>query len=290
MPKVEIAALKQIPLFSNMDDQEISGILSIMDEITYEPGQVILREGEQSDEFYVLTSGTAQIIIRDASGGERIIDDIGVGGFFGELSMLTGEPRSARVKAVERVETLVLDRDEFFDFLQKHPHAAIDVLTELGRRLHRADGLLRQSVSRNVNVVDEERLTVGQRFADTVADTIGSWRFIIIQSCLLFTWIVLNVTAWVNHWDPYPFILLNLALSFQAAYSAPFIMMSQNRQSMKDRLAAEIDHEVNTKAEIEVGLLLQRIDDLEQLMVRHNRINKNGQTPEPAPAPQMPSP
>ena len=96
MPKVEIAALKQIPLFSNMDDQEITGILSIMDEITYEPGQVILREGEQSDEFYVLTSGVAQIIIRDASGGERIIDDIGVGGFFGELSMLTGEPRSAR--------------------------------------------------------------------------------------------------------------------------------------------------------------------------------------------------
>jgi uncharacterized membrane protein len=81
----------------------------------------------------------------------------------------------------------------------------------------------------------------------------------------------LNITAWINHWDPYPFILLNLALSFQAAYAAPFIMMSQNRQSDKDRLAAEIDHQVNSKAELEVGLLIHRMDDLERQMHRNHR-------------------
>ena len=74
-----------------------------------------------------------------------------------------------------------------------------------------------------------------------------------------------------NHWDPYPFILLNLTLSFQAAYAAPFIMMSQNRQASKDRIAAEIDHQVNAKAELEVGLLLKRIDDLEQLADENQR-------------------
>jgi uncharacterized membrane protein len=99
--------------------------------------------------------------------------------------------------------------------------------------------------------------------ADTVADTIGSWPFIITQSIILAIWIILNVSAWINHWDPYPFILLNLMLSFQAAYAGPVIMMSQNRQSAKDRLAAEIDHQVNTKAELGVGLLLKRLDDLE---------------------------
>jgi uncharacterized membrane protein len=242
-----------------------------MDSVRYAPGQVIIREGEISDEFYVVASGTVQVIIRDAGGGDRVIDEVGPGGFFGELSMLTGEPRAARVKAIDAVETLVLERPEFFEFLQKRPHAAIDVLGELARRLHRADNLLRQSVSRNVNEVDEEQLTFGQRFADMVADTIGSWRFIIVQSGILSLWILLNVTAWVNHWDPYPFILLNLALSFQAAYSAPFIMMSQNRQAAKDRLAAEIDHEVNTKAEVGIGLLLQRIDDLEKLFIEHKK-------------------
>ncbi|MBA3943494.1 MAG: DUF1003 domain-containing protein [Herpetosiphonaceae bacterium] len=180
--------------------------------------------------------------------------------------MLTGEPRSARVQAVEEVTTLSLDRGEFFSFLEAHPPAALDVLQTLGQRLHRTDALLRLSVSRNVNEVEDDRLTFGQRIADRVAATMGSWRFIIIQTCILATWITLNVTAWINRWDPYPFILLNLVLSFQAAYSAPIIMMSQNRQSDKDRLASDIDHEVNTKAELEVGMVIQRLDFLTQLV------------------------
>ena len=105
---------------------------------------------------------------------------------------------------------------------------------------------------------------LGQRIADTVASNMGSWRFIIIQSGILLIWIVLNVTAYVQQWDPYPFILLNLALSFQAAYAAPFIMMSQNRQQDIDRKAAETDYQINVKAELEIELLHQKIDKLRE--------------------------
>lgn len=104
----------------------------------------------------------------------------------------------------------------------------------------------------------------GQRVADWVAATVGSWRFIIIQSVLLVIWIVLNVTGYVLQWDPYPFILLNLALSFQAAYTAPIIMMSQNRQSEVDRLHAEFDYRVNVKAELEIEALHAKIDALRE--------------------------
>ena len=110
-------------------------------------------------------------------------------------------------------------------------------------------------------------LTTGQRIADTVAATMGSWKFIIIQSTILFMWIVLNTTAWIEHWDPYPFILLNLALSFQAAYAAPFIMMSQNRQQDIDRLAAETDHQINIKAELEIESLHLKLDQLRETEV-----------------------
>jgi uncharacterized membrane protein len=110
-------------------------------------------------------------------------------------------------------------------------------------------------------------LTAGQRIADTVAATMGSWRFIIIQSAILFVWIVLNVTAYVERWDPYPFILLNLALSFQAAYAAPFIMMSQNRQQDIDRQAAENDYQVNVKAELEIELVHRKLDQLRETEV-----------------------
>ena len=113
-------------------------------------------------------------------------------------------------------------------------------------------------------ILGPRELTVGQRVADTVAATMGSWRFIIIQTGILFVWIVLNVTAYVQKWDPYPFILLNLALSFQAAYAAPFIMMSQNRQQDIDRREAEQDHKINIKAELEIELLHQKIDSLRE--------------------------
>ena len=262
--------LRDVPLFSEMDDQEVSEIRAIMDEMKFKPGQVIVREGDEGDLFYIVTEGEVHVIIKDATGKEIVIQEVGPGGFFGELSMLTNEPRSASVKAVAHVTTLALERHEFFTFLYKRPHAAIDVLVELGGRLHSMDEILRSMASRNVNEVDDERLTIGQRIADTVADTMGSWRFIIVQSSLLFTWIVLNVTAWINRWDPYPFILLNLMLSFQAAYAAPFIMMSQNRQAAKDRIAAEIDHQVNAKAELGIGLLLKQVEDL-QIAVDENQ-------------------
>jgi uncharacterized membrane protein len=259
-------SLREIALFSEMDDNEVAGIRALMEELRFQPGQTIVREGDLGDLFYVLTEGRVQVITVGADGAEIILHEIGPGGFFGELSMLTSEPRAADVRAIEPVTVLALERKEFFEFLHSRPSAAIDVLIELGGRLHTLDNIIRRTASRNVNEVEAKSLTFGQRVADGVADTMGSWRFIIIQSCLLAVWITINVAAWINRWDPYPFILLNLMLSFQAAYAAPIIMMSQNRQADKDRLAAEIDHQVNTKAELEIGLLLQRMDNLEQLM------------------------
>jgi uncharacterized membrane protein len=107
-------------------------------------------------------------------------------------------------------------------------------------------------------------LGTGQRVADWVARTVGSWRFILIQSALLALWIALNATAYVARWDPYPFILLNLVLSFQAAYTAPIIMMSQNRLSEVDRRHAESDYRINVKAELEIEALHAKVDALRE--------------------------
>jgi uncharacterized membrane protein len=120
---------------------------------------------------------------------------------------------------------------------------------------------------KNVNRMVDERLTVGQRAADAFASGVGSWTFIIIQSVVLAAWIVVNVLAWIHTWDPYPFILLNLALSFQAAYAAPILMMSQNRQASKDRLMAEEDYMVNTKAEEELKAIMHHLETQDDMMI-----------------------
>jgi uncharacterized membrane protein len=111
----------------------------------------------------------------------------------------------------------------------------------------------------NVNEVIAAQLTFGQKASDWIALHIGSWTFIIIQSLLLIAWGVLNVTAWIRHWDPYPFILMNLVLSMQAAYTAPMIMMSQNRQAARDRLEAHNDYLINMKAEGEIRAILEHL-------------------------------
>jgi uncharacterized membrane protein len=258
------APIKDIPLFGELDQQNLAGLRDVMQARHFMPGQVIIREGEAGDLFYIITEGTVQFSTVDAGGNELILDEAEKGSFFGEISMLTGSPRSVRVRAKDQVSTLALGRDHFHEYLLKHPPAAIDILTAMARRLHRTDSLLRQTVTPNVNEVMDERLTFGQRVADGFATVMGSWPFIIIQSLILTVWVVLNVLAWKFRWDPYPFILMNLAMSLQAAYAAPIIMMSQNRSSAKDRLAAEIDHDVNVKAELKISLIMNRLDDLER--------------------------
>ena len=109
-----------------------------------------------------------------------------------------------------------------------------------------------------------QELTPGQKISDRVAKTVGSWKFIIIQSVCILGWIGYNSVNQTNVWDPYPYILLNLMLSFQAAYTAPAIMMSQNRLSEIDRRQATNDFEVNVKAELEIGLLHQKIDMMKE--------------------------
>jgi len=117
----------------------------------------------------------------------------------------------------------------------------------------------------DINKIEPQ--TLGQRIADRFAAVMGSWPFIIIQSVILAIWVVLNALAWAYRWDPYPFILLNLALSFQAAYAAPIIMMSQNRQNAKDRLNAENDYYINIKAEEEVKSIMHHLEQQDEMMI-----------------------
>ena len=106
-------------------------------------------------------------------------------------------------------------------------------------------------------------LTFGDRIADSVANGMGSWKFIIWQTIIVIFWMALNVVGFIRHWDVYPFILLNLIFSTQAAYAAPIIMMSQNRQNKRDREQAQNDYQTNTEAKLEIEALQIHLNKLE---------------------------
>lgn len=111
---------------------------------------------------------------------------------------------------------------------------------------------------------NKNKSSFGEFMANKITKAVGSWKFIIFQSILLAIWIILNITAWINHWDPYPFILLNLVLSFQAAYTAPVILMSENRQANRDRQKEALDLATDRKAEREIEEIKIQLDRLEK--------------------------
>lgn len=260
----DVEILKALPLFANMRRNKLAEFRAMMDECSFVDDSIIIDQSKQDKRFHVITSGSVEFVASDGRGGEMVIAEAGVGGFFGELNLLTEEASTIKVRAKGEVQTLALDKSEFDDFVERNPKAVTKMLSEIASRLAKTDLMLRESVSKDVNKLHADKMSFGERVADKFAQTIGSWKFILTQSALLATWVTLNCLQQIYHWDPYPFILLNLALSFQAAYAGPIIMMSQNRQSSKDRLAADVDHQVNVKSELSIAQALKNIERLEK--------------------------
>ncbi len=256
-----VSMLAEIPMFSLLDHDERTTLSELMTEESFAAGQKIFNVGDIGDALYIVRVGRVQVCVEDDLGESIVTGESEAGDVFGEISMLDGGPRTATAVAVEASEVFRLDRENLQELVSSHPHAALDLLTVVGRRLRATDELLRNRVTRNANVEEAEQLTMGQRIADHVAAFGGSWTFIILFSAIIFGWITLNSLALLKRpFDPFPFILLNLVLSTLAAFQAPVIMMSQNRQAAKDRIKSDLDFEVNRKAELEIATLHRKLD------------------------------
>jgi CRP/FNR family transcriptional regulator, cyclic AMP receptor protein len=264
MSTVTTQRLAEIPLFSHMDDEELTELHSLMSERIFQPGQVVMKEGEQGSTFQIIERGEVEIWLTDTDGKKVVLDVLGPGKFFGELSMLTGETRSASATSEEEVMTLELDRDEFFDFLRRRPDAALDVLTELGQRLKHTDDILRTRVSRNPNDEIDEHISLGQRIADIIAEFSGSIPFLLLNLVIFVIWLVANTVGPKNiQFDPYPFQFLTMAVSLEAIFLSIFVLVSQNRQASKDRIKADLDYQVDVKAELEMTVMASKLRDME---------------------------
>lgn len=265
--------LKQVPLFALLDEDETAVLAGQVELKRFAPRQRIYKIGEPGGRAYVLVGGRVRITTVDEDHQEVIVDEPATGDFFGFASMLEQTPHQTNAIALEETDCIEVDRDDISILLQRKPHAGMDMLTVLGRQFHASQQLVRLRANRNPNEVIEEKETFGQHTADRVAQFGGSWAFIITFAVVLVTYTVINIGLQGRAWDPYPFILLNLFLSMLAAIQAPVIMMSQNRQDMKDRVRGELDYEVNRRAESEIqglahklNLLGDKMGDVEDLL------------------------
>jgi uncharacterized membrane protein len=274
--------LRHVPLFELLDDDE-AAVLAAQVEITkFSPRQRIFKIGDPAVHAYVVMSGKAQVVTTDEDQQEVVVDEPTHGDFFGFASMLQETPHQTTAIALEETVCLQVGRDDIAELLRHRPMAGMDMLTVQARQFHATQKLVQSRVTRNANELIEMQSTFGERLADSVARFGGSWYFIIIFAVILVTYSSINTMLHDRAWDPYPFILLNLFLSMLAAIQAPVIMMSQNRQDVKDRLRSELDFDVNRRAEAEIqslthrlSLLMDKVEDVEAL-VRPKASHKEG--------------
>ena len=215
--------------------------------------------------MYLIEGGRIRIHIIDADGDDVTLAELARGDFFGEMSILDGKARSADATALEDARQAMLSREDFLAFVRSNPDVALKMLSAVTERLRHTDKMLQQRVSRNVNDEEAARLTVGDRMADLIAEFGGSWSFIGAVIGILVFWILMNL--WLirrgTRLDPPPYDLFNFALAIVAGLQATIIMMSQNRQSDKDRLRADLDYQLNLKNELALSEVLRRLDVLE---------------------------
>ncbi|MGZ5492807.1 MAG: DUF1003 domain-containing protein [Thermoanaerobaculia bacterium] len=247
--------LSNIPLFESLTSEDLRSLAKRLENVEHASGEVIFQQGADGSSLFIIEEGAVEISYGEGR-ARVLLAHLFPGQYFGELSLFDGAPRSATATAARPSRLVRLDRDDLVDFVNKNPAAALRIIAEMSERLRQTNELMSRQVSRNVLEEEQERLTFGQRVADRVAAFGGSWPFIFLFGGIMAVWMAINVMA-LAHYDPYPFILLNLGLSALAALQAPIIMMSQNRQSAKDKLLAENDYQVNLKAEMEIGAMMR---------------------------------
>lgn len=278
----QVEMLAEIEFFEMLEEDDRTALAEVIDFEKLEAGQLLFKTGEPGDSLYIVRSGEIELHITDTTGQKIVLNVVRSGEMFGELSLLDSGPRSATATALVETELLVLDRDDLLLLFQKKPDAALHMLAAMSGMTRKADQLLRTRVSRNVNEEVQMNFTLLERIADWIAWFSGSMPFLAINLVWFVTWIALNTIILplnadgTRGFDPFPFGLLTMIVSLEAIFLSCFVLISQNRQAEKDRVRADIEYEVNIKAELEVAHLHEKTDHLyEEMLARFSRLEKS---------------
>lgn len=271
--------LTNIPMFESLSPEDLNLLTLIWHERTMLKSDVLFRKGDAGSSMFIVESGAIEICVESEEDQEDIrVSTISKGGFFGELALISGQPRTATAKAIEDCRLLEMWREEFIEFLSTRPLVAISMISEIGKRLQATNELVSSMAAKNVNVEMDEQMSFGDRLADRVAEFVGSWKFVIYFLVGIGVWCLLNIIQLTfSPFDSYPFAFLNFILALVASLQAPLIMMSQNRAQTKDRLRAEQDYQVNLKSELMLQQLHEKIDALQAPPIRTRSAKKSKQ-------------
>jgi CRP/FNR family cyclic AMP-dependent transcriptional regulator len=271
------AMLAEVELFEHLGEEDRRRLAEAIDLRQLAAGDILFHAGEPGESLFIVRSGEVELFVRDNAGQKILLTIACANQIFGELALLDRGPRTATALALSDAELLALDRDDLLLLFQKTPTAALRLLAGMGHMTRKADELIRTRVSRNVNGEVVEKTTVMQHIADGISWFSGSMPFLFINAAIFAAWIGVNsLPLGIPHFDPYPFGLLTMAMSIEAIFLSCFVLISQNRQAEKDRVRADIEYEINVKAELEVAHLHEKADRMHtEMLERFIRLEKS---------------
>jgi CRP/FNR family transcriptional regulator, cyclic AMP receptor protein len=260
--------LADIKMFELLNEDDLQELAKVIDELKVPLGHTLFQAGDPGDSLFIVQSGEIELFIKDTAGQKIVLATPSAGDMFGELAMLDYGPRTATAVALQDSDVLVLDREDLVLLFQKKPEAALHMLAALSSLTRKADELLRTRVSKNLNEELSLQLGILDRISDWLAWFSGSMPFLISHSVWFIVWISLNTVILGDRaFDPFPFGLLTMIVSLEAIFLACFVLISQNRQAQKDKVRADIEYEVNIKAELEVAHLHEKTDRIYEAMM-----------------------
>lgn len=260
----DTALLATVPWFEQLDQAERELLAAQLDEVEFAEGQLIFKRGDPGGSIFIVASGEVEIYVEDTTGQRIVFETAKANDFFGELSLLDGDPRSATAQAVKGTKALRVDREDLQLLFTKHPSAAMDVLSAIGRRLREADKLIGSRAPSSPNEAVEERLTLIERIADKAAAFSGTFSFLLVHAAWFAAWIGINMNLLpgVKAFDEYPFGLLTMVVSLEAIFLSCMVLISQSRSAAKERIRSEVEYEANIRAGLEVTQLHVKVDAL----------------------------
>jgi CRP/FNR family transcriptional regulator, cyclic AMP receptor protein len=256
------ALLRSIELFEGLSGEDLRVLADNLERRPFAAGVSVFEQGDAGDAMYIVESGDINIHLPGEASRRISLKDISRGEYFGELALFDDKPRSASALATTDCVLLELHRATLQDYLQRRPGAAMAILRTMSERLRETNTLLSARAAKNVDEEFDRNLSWSDRLADNVAALNGSWAFILFLIGLTIFWCALN-SGWIlaSVIDPYPFQFFNLALAILVGLQGPLIVMSQNRQSLKDRARADTDFKVNLKNEVNIETLLRELSE-----------------------------
>jgi uncharacterized membrane protein len=247
-------------MFEGLADDDLQLLAASFTEKPYVAGQMIFNQGDAGGEMYIVARGHVNIHL-PGDGSRRVsLKDITRGEYFGELALFDDKPRSASALATTDAVLLELSRDTLSNYLERRPRAAMAILRTMAERLRETNAMLSERAAKNVVKEFEENLDWRDKLADRVAELNGSWTFILGLLGLTVCWTIVNIIL-PQPFDGFPYVFFNLLLAILVALQGPLIVMSQNRQTLKDRAQAETDFKVNLKNEVNIETILRELGE-----------------------------